>query len=125
MEDNREVEFKIRFVANSPEKREKGLMHANPLDEDEIVLFVFPNENNYSFWNKNVPFDLSLAFLDENGKIINMKDMDALSERSVCADSYNIKHVIEAKKGAFDNFNIKKGDIFYYKDSKLLCKRAG
>ena len=39
-------------------------MFAEPLDENEVVFFEFNFPDNHSFWNKNVDFGLSLAFLD-------------------------------------------------------------
>jgi uncharacterized membrane protein (UPF0127 family) len=55
-------------------------MDAEPLDEYEVVFFTFDYPDCYSFWNKNVSFPLSLAFLDKNYKIVDIKDMEARSE---------------------------------------------
>lgn len=110
-------EFKVRFVANNNSDRAKGLMFASPLDDDETALFVFPHSDRYSFWNKNVSFKLSLAFLDENQRIVDIKDLEAQSTQLVSPDK-DAKYVVEAKGGAFDRLGIKTGDFLVY-DSSL------
>lgn len=110
-------EFKVRFVANNNSDRAKGLMFASPLDDDETALFVFPHSDRYGFWNKNVSFKLSLAFLDENQRIVDIKDLEAQSTQLVSPDK-DAKYVVEAKGGAFDRLGIKTGDFLVY-DSSL------
>jgi len=59
-------EFEIRFMADNDQKRTKGLMFAEPLEELEVVFFTFPSKGQHSFWNNNVDFSLSLAFLNKD-----------------------------------------------------------
>jgi uncharacterized membrane protein (UPF0127 family) len=66
------------------------LMFAKPLDDMEVVYFIFDNPDCYGFWNKNVDFPLSLAFLDKDSKILDIKDLAAHSERSVYPKSNNV-----------------------------------
>lgn len=112
------IRLSIRLVADTQATREKGLMFAEPLEEHEAALFVFPHSERYSFWNKNVSFGLSLAFLDDSGQIVDFADMDAQSPDSV-SPSKSARYVVEAQKGAFDKMGVKKGDIVRYKDHTL------
>lgn len=114
-------EFKVRFVANNNSDRAKGLMFASPLDDDEAALFVFPHSDRYGFWNKNVSFKLSLAFLDENQRIVDIKDLEAQSTQLVSPDK-DAKYVVEAKGGAFDRLGVKTGDFLMYDSSKNKLK---
>lgn len=116
-------EFDIILLADDDNKRAKGLMFHKPLANFEVAYFIFPYENCHSFWNKNVDFPLSLAFLDGNNKILDFKDMDGQSESSVYPESNKIKFVVEANKGIFDKLKIKKGDALIPKDQKLILKR--
>ena len=111
--------FKIRFIADNDDKRSKGLMFADPLEEDEAVFFIFPFSDNHSFWNKNVSFDLRLAFLDELGRVVDFGDLIAQSIKPV-ASSRPARFVVEAAKGAFDRKNVKLGDIIKYQDHSLV-----
>ena len=106
-------EFKLRFVANNNESRAKGLMFASPLEEDEAALFVFPHSDRYGFWNKNVSFKLSLAFLDENQQIVDIKDLEPESPEVVSPDRL-AKYVVEASGGVFDRLGIKTGDFLVF-----------
>lgn len=112
------MEFEIRFIADNDKKRAKGLMFAEPLDNDEVVFFIFPYSDYHSFWNKNVSFDLSLAFLDEMGRVVDFGELKAESEKPV-ASSRPSRFVIEAKKGAFDNKGIKVGDLIKFLGNTL------
>lgn len=114
-------EFKVRFVANNNNDRAKGLMFASPLDDDEAALFVFPHSDRYGFWNKNVSFKLSLAFLDENQRIVDIKDLEAQSTQLVSPDK-DAKYVVEAKGGAFGRLGIKTGDFLMYDSSQNKLK---
>ncbi len=111
--------FKIRFVADSNALREKGLMFAEPLEDDEAVFFIFPYEDKYSFWNKNVSFPLSLAFLDNRNRILDILDMDAHCHKGCTPCSNFVKYVVEAPLGAFKKRSINVGDRILQKDKHL------
>lgn len=116
-------EFDVRFVANNNATRQKGLMFAEPLDEYEVVYFDFPNEDQHSFWNNNVDFALSLAFLNKKNEIVDFKDLKAKDKKLVSPDSYDVKYVVEAKHGIFDKLGIKIGDKLILKDKKLILNK--
>jgi len=116
-------EFDIRFIADNDKLRSKGLMFAKPLGEDEVVFFAFDYPDCYSFWNKNVDFGLSLAFLDKDYKILDIKDMDAHSEKSCVPKSNNVQFVVEANQGTFKNNKIKIGDKLILKGKKLILDK--
>lgn len=98
-------------------------MFAKPLGEEEVAVFVFDYPDCYSFWNKNVDFGLSLAFLDKDFKIVDIKDMDAHSEKSCAPNSNNVQFVVEANQGTFKNNKIKIGDKLILKGKKLILDK--
>lgn len=110
--------FKLRLIASNDATRSKGLMFAQPLEDDEIALFLFPSSQRYAFWNKNVSFGLTLAFLDENGEIVDVKDLDAEQTTPVAPES-PARFVVEGAKGVFAQKGIKKGDIFHFDGSNM------
>jgi len=111
----------VRFVANNNESRAKGLMFASPLAEDEAALFIFPHSDRYGFWNKNVSFKLSLAFLNENQQIVDIKDLEPESHEVVSPDR-SAKYVVEASGGIFDRLGIKTGDYLMFDSSANRLK---
>jgi uncharacterized membrane protein (UPF0127 family) len=98
-------------------------MHAEPLDDFEVAYFVFPETDNHSFWNKNVSFPLTLAFLDKNNKIVDFKDLEEHQTESVSANSNSVKYVVEANKNLFKELNIQIGDVLEQKDKKLILHK--
>lgn len=117
------LEFDIRFIADSEKTRTKGLMFADPLDDNEVVLFVFDSPDCYSFWNKNVEFPLSLAFLNKDMEIVDLGDMEKQSTKSLSPKSNSVVYVVEAKLGFFKDNGINKGDQFEMKNKKLIVKK--
>ena len=122
--DEYDGKFSIRFIADNNKTLAKGLMFAEPLEEYETALFIFPEIGNYSFWNKNVSFPLSLAFLDNNFKIVDFKDMEAEQTESVYPKSNNVKYVVEANKDTFKKLDIQIGDFLVHKGEELVLRKS-
>lgn len=117
--------FRVRLIADTEAKRARGLMFAEPLEEDEAAFFVFPKEGQHTFWNQNVAFDLDLAFLDENGRVVHIAHMKAEDPTPVGPPTDNVRYVVEAKKGALKKFSINKGDTISYHGHSLQVKHTG
>lgn len=101
--------FSVRFVAANDSTRSKGLMFSEPLKPREVALFVFDKPARHAFWNKNVTYPLSLAFLDSEGDIVDFADLDAYQSDNV-SPRIAAKYVVEAPKGAFRDLGISVGD---------------
>ena len=54
----------VAELADDPELRARGLMERAELAPDHGMLFVYPDEAQRSFWMKNTPLPLSIAFID-------------------------------------------------------------
>ncbi|MDR2165404.1 MAG: DUF192 domain-containing protein [Zoogloeaceae bacterium] len=74
-------------VAAAPETRMTGLMRRNSMAENHGMLFVFPTRERHCMWMQNTWIPLSVAFLDDSGAIINIRDMAPQTETSHCADA--------------------------------------
>lgn len=73
------------IVADSPMSLTWGLMFRFALNDDEGMLFVFPNAQRACLWMKNTFIPLSVAFIHRDGVIESMSDMHPLTLRSHCA----------------------------------------
>lgn len=62
-------------VAHTDPDRMQGLMHRRMLPENRGMLFVFPNIAYHGMWMMNTYIPLSVAFIDNDGVIINIADM--------------------------------------------------
>ncbi len=62
-------------IADTPESREVGLMNRPSLPDDAGMLFVFESTSHWAFWMRNTLIPLSVAFIDEQWKIVDIQDM--------------------------------------------------
>jgi len=93
-------------VASTPKSREKGLMQAKYLCENCGMLFVFPKPGKHSFWMKNTHLPLSIAFIDKDGRILNIEEMQALSTQTHTAQG-DALYALEMNKEWFGRHAIK------------------
>ncbi|MGG0410132.1 DUF192 domain-containing protein [Peribacillus simplex] len=108
---NKETRLTVQ-VADTQRKREKGLMFVEKLPENEGMLFVFSEEIYGGFWMKNTLIPLSIAFLDSDGEILKILDMEPCKE-DICPTydpELSYHYAIEVNLGWFEKYKIKEGD---------------
>ena len=72
-------------VAATPDHRMVGLMNRRSMPANHGMLFVFTERRAHCMWMKNTLLPLSVAFLDEQGRILNIEDMQPQTEDNHCA----------------------------------------
>jgi len=92
-------------LAIKPAHRAKGLMGRKSLAENRGMLFVFDRADTHCFWMENTFVPLSIAFLRDDGSIVNVRDMEPLKRDQHCADE-PIRLALEVNQGWFDDRNI-------------------
>ena len=97
-------------VADDDAERSAGLMFRESLAPDSGMLFVMPSVGPASFWMKNTLIPLSVAFLDENGTIMEIHDMQPKSEKIVKSTFSRIAYALEMQQGWFGKKNIWPGE---------------
>lgn len=95
-------------VAAREAERQQGLMHREKMGPNEGMLFLFPAPAGVCMWMKNTLIPLSVAFIDESGKIINIEDMEPHTTDSHCAKK-PVRYALEMNRGWFKQKNIKPG----------------
>jgi len=96
-------------VAVSEEEKRTGLMFRRSLGENSGMLFIYENEGRWAMWMKNTYVPLSVAFIDRNGRILNIEDMQPLTEDTHQAIG-PVKYALEMNQGWFAKRGIGKGD---------------
>jgi len=96
-------------VARTPAMRQRGLMYRESLDPKEGMLFVFEKDQVLSFWMKDTGIPLSIAFLDKNGKVTDIIDMEPYSTQPV-RSSRLCRYAIEANRNFFTEAGLLVGD---------------
>jgi uncharacterized protein len=95
-------------VALTPEQRQKGLMFRRDLGTNDGMLFVFEQPSPQCFWMKNTPTPLTIAFVADDGSIVNLADMKPFDEASHCS-AKPVRFVLEMHQGWFAKRGIKAG----------------
>ncbi len=90
-------------------QREQGLMFRRSLGKNDGMLFVFPEPAYHAMWMKNTLIPLSVAFLDADGVILNVVDMEPQTLDSHAAAG-PARYAIETNKGWFAQKKVKPGD---------------
>lgn len=100
------------LVADTLEKREKGLMFVKKLHEDKGMLFVFPEKVNDGFWMKNTLIPLSIAFIGSDGKILKILNMRPCldDECPTYEPQVYYQYAIEVNDGWFERNRVREGD---------------
>ncbi len=102
---------KIRAaVVQTEEEKARGLMFRESLGKDEGMLFVYDREEILTFWMKNTPLPLSIAFIDQRGKIVDIQDMEPFNLQTH-ASILPARYALEMNQGWFKKNGIKVGDV--------------
>ena len=92
-------------IANTQQSRERGLMQRDQLCDNCGMLFVFEKADRYSFWMKNTPVPLSIAFISADGSIINIEEMLPNTTNNHYSQDRAL-YALEMKSGWFTKNNI-------------------
>lgn len=102
------VQFNLEVACTDKDKK-IGLMNRQSLPKNSGMIFVYEEENYYAFWMKNTYIPLSIAFLDKNKNIVDIKDM---KPHDLTPVPTNVKaiYAIEMNLNWFTSNGIKIGD---------------
>ena len=95
-------------VAARPDERMTGLMHRKSMPQHEGMLFVFEQPSQQCFWMKNTLLPLSIAFIADDGRIVNIDEMAPQTLDSHCSKE-PVRYVLEMNTGWFARKGIKAG----------------
>jgi uncharacterized membrane protein (UPF0127 family) len=96
-------------VAANDADRQLGLMYRGSLPEGRGMVFVFPSDARICMWMKNTLIPLSVAFINRDGRILNIEDMAPQSEDNHCAAG-RARYALEMNRGWFARHGIAAGD---------------
>jgi len=97
-------------IANTEQDRLRGLMFRDKLAENSGMIFLYPRPEASAMWMKNTRIALSVAFIDANGRILNIAEMEPYSEEAH-ASSGAAAYALEMNRGWFRKQGIKAGDL--------------
>jgi uncharacterized membrane protein (UPF0127 family) len=95
-------------VAADFASRATGLMYRKQMPSNAGMLFIFDEPSEQCMWMKNTLIPLSVAFMDDNGAIVNIEDMQPQTLDSHCARR-PARYALEMNLGWFAARGIKPG----------------
>ena len=96
-------------LASTQEERNFGFMERKKIPDGTGMLFIFEYDQKLSFWMKNTPHPLSIAYIDSNGIIREIYDMIPFSLSSI-ESTVSVRYALEVPQGWFQKNNITPGD---------------
>ena len=95
-------------VAERPEHQMTGMMFRRQMGANEGMLFVNDEPGVRCFWMRNTLLPLTIAFIADDGTIVNLADMAPQTEDSHCS-AKPVRFALEMSQGWFDKHGIKAG----------------
>ncbi len=104
-------------LATTPAAHSLGLMYRKSLDNDHAMLFIFPAEEERSFWMKNTYVELDIIFLDAAYKIVSIVSRAIPLTQTSRKSGKPAKYVLEVTGGSAQEWSITEGDRLVLEDS--------
>lgn len=101
-------------VADTFETRQHGFMERKNIPDGTGMMFIFESDQMLSFWMKNTPHPLSIAYIDSKGTIRDIFDMTPYS-LSPIVSTVNVRYALEVPQGWFKKMGISTGDTILLK----------
>jgi len=97
-------------LADTPKAREVGLMNRTSMPTNSGMLFIFEQKAGHCFWMNNTKIPLSIAFIADDGKIVNIEEMQAETTNNHCPRA-NVRYALEMNKQWFSERVIVPGSV--------------
>ena len=106
-------------LAKKEEERNYGFMNRKRIPDGTGMLFIFEKDQILSFWMKNTPHPLSIAYIDSQGVIKDIYDMTPYSMATIVS-TVSVRYALEVPQGWFEKQGIKTGDKVKVGDGRDL-----
>ncbi len=106
-------------IAVTEAEQAKGLMWRKELEDGNGMLFWYQADVRMHFWMKNTLIPLSIAFIDSQGTIREIFDMEPESRKTV-SSAISMRYALEVPVGWFDRVNLSPGCVMSDESLKLM-----
>lgn len=106
-------------IADTPARRERGLMFRRNLEPMHGMLFLFQGDADRPFWMKNTPLSLDIVFIDQNRRVVGIQaNTVPYSERQLRAGRPS-RYVLEVVAGFCAREGVQVGDSVEFRGVEL------
>lgn len=103
------VELDIEF-AETDYETQTGLMYRKGMEDNQGMLFIFPDIAMHSFYMKNTAFPLDIIYIDEHLKIASFQENAQPFNESGLSSKVPIQYVLEVNAGLAEKWLLEVGD---------------
>lgn len=103
--------------ASTPQARAHGLQHKKYMCDDCGMLFEFEYPRIVSFWMKNTFLPLDIAYITEDGLIVDIRPMEPFNENGILSNE-DVLYALEMHQGWFESHHIKVGDTIQIQSTR-------
>lgn len=96
------------YVARNKADRALGLMHRRDMPQNEGMLFICDEPDEQRFWMKDTPLPLSIAFIEDDGTICRIADLQPNCLAAECSGQ-PVRYILEVNQGWFAEHGIGPG----------------
>lgn len=97
-------------IAETEYETQTGLMDRDSMEENQGMLFIFPDVSMHSFYMKNTKIALDLLYIDDNLKIVSFKKNAKPLDESSLSSEVPVQYVLEINAGLADKYGLEVGD---------------
>jgi len=101
-------------IADEPGEWATGLMFREDLDDDRGMLFVFPDDQERTFWMKNTEIPLDLLFISSENRVVEIMPTLQPCVADPCAryqSRVTARYVLEVNAGTVALSGVEVGDV--------------
>ncbi len=105
-------------IADDEYATQTGLMYRSSMDNNQGMLFIFPDTDFRAFYMKNTQIPLDIIFIAKDKTIVSIqKNAQPMNETSLPSEN-PAKYVLEVNAGLCDQWGLTKGDHIVYQRIK-------
>ncbi|MCU0784293.1 MAG: DUF192 domain-containing protein [Verrucomicrobia bacterium] len=101
----------VTEVALTGEQQMAGMMWRTNMPENTAMIFVHPAPRQAGYWMKHCYVPLSIAYMDTDGVILEIHDLQPHDTNSVVSVSTNVRFALETPQGWFQRHNVSTGAV--------------
>lgn len=101
-------------IAESEYETQTGLMYRESMEDNQGMLFIFPDVAMHSFYMKNTQIALDIVYIDESLKIASFqRDAQPYNETGL-SSKVPVKYVLEINAGLSERLGLDIGDAISF-----------
>ncbi|MGM0391012.1 MAG: DUF192 domain-containing protein [Bacteroidota bacterium] len=102
-------------IADTDYERQTGLMYRKSMEEDQGMLFIYPNEAPRSFYMKNTYIALDIIFYDKDSIAVSFQENAKPLDETSLPSGEPAQFILELNAGKVKEWNIELGDKIDFK----------